>query len=585
MQAGEVGWWVRPEWRGSLIGPDGLRLEEWKRTGNLTTIKTGPHRVVYRADLPEGSVFVKHFLVPGWREKLRQWLRRGKGRNEGRRALRLAGIGIPTITPIALGEQRKRKFLLENYLITPAIVDTIPLNEFVELTLPQLDLRRQAKIRQILAKSLAEMTAKLHEAGFTHQDFHPGNILVKMDPGDIPRLAMIDLDALRVRRDLRWNEAQDNLALLNHYFWLRCGRSDRLRFLKEYLQNRQTQPPDLAKFAQGIEGATRSWAEKLWRRWGRRCQRNNKYFKKYRSAHCWSVASRDVSRGVVRKLMDDPDAPFADPSAILLKDSRTTTVAEVTLPVLGEPTKVIYKRFNRKKFLDPIYTLFRPSRAWRAWQNGQHLASRAVPTPKNLIVIGQSSRSPRIFPHQYWSHDTYLVTIKADPSITLGDYAYQVLPTLPPDERLKQLRRLVPNLARLIRTLHERSLSHRDLKAANILIEGDPSAESPSLCLIDLMGAHLQHPISRKRRVQNLARLQISLASVPGRTRTDSLRFLRTYLPWVLTSKTQWKGYWKEIERACHEKEGRIAAEDASFRKRMSQRAQPFRALEGTLQR
>ena len=138
-QAGEVGWWVRPEWRKRLIGPDGLRLEEWRRDGNLTTIKTGPHRVVYRADLPEGSVFVKHFLVPGWQEMIRQWLRRGKGRNEGRRALRLAGIGIPTITPIALGEQRKRKFLLENYLITPAIVDTIPLNEFVEQTLPHLD--------------------------------------------------------------------------------------------------------------------------------------------------------------------------------------------------------------------------------------------------------------------------------------------------------------------------------------------------------------------------------------------------------------------------------------------------------------
>ena len=129
------------------------------------------------------------------------------------------------------------------------------------------------------------------------------------------------------------------------------------------------------------------------------------------------------------------------------------------------------------------------------------------------------------------------------------------LATLSPAERLQRIRRLVPNLARLIRTLHERSLSHRDLKAANILIEGDTAAESPSLCLIDLVGVHLEHPIGRKRRVQNLARLQISLAGVPGRTRTDSLRFLKTYLPWVLTSKLQWKGYWREIERACREKE------------------------------
>src|SRR5947209_7133313 len=73
VQSGDVGWWVRPEWRESLLGPEGLRLEQWRREGRLATVKTGPHRAVYRADLAQGTVFVKHFLVPGWREMLRQW--------------------------------------------------------------------------------------------------------------------------------------------------------------------------------------------------------------------------------------------------------------------------------------------------------------------------------------------------------------------------------------------------------------------------------------------------------------------------------------------------------------------------------
>src|SRR5215210_2248263 len=64
-QAGDVGWWVRPGWRSVLLGPAGLRLEEWRRQGRLTTVKTGPHRVVYRIDLDEGAVYIKHFLVPG----------------------------------------------------------------------------------------------------------------------------------------------------------------------------------------------------------------------------------------------------------------------------------------------------------------------------------------------------------------------------------------------------------------------------------------------------------------------------------------------------------------------------------------
>jgi len=365
---------------------------------------------------------------------------------------------------------------------------------------------------------------------------------------------MIDLDALRFRRDLKWRDAEANLALLNHYFWLRCGRTDRMRFLQAYLAQRKTAPPDVAQFAQAIESATRAWAEKLWRRWGRRCRRTNKYFKRFRNSHCWAVASRDIDHATVKALLIEPDSPFSQPGTVMLKDSRTTTVAEVDLKVLGHRTRVIYKRFNRKKFLDPIYTLFRPSRAWRAWLNGQHLAARAVPTPKNLIVIGRSSRNPRIFPHQFWSHDTYLVTLKAHPSITLGDYALRELGKLPAEARHAQVRRLIPALARLIRTLHERSLSHRDLKAANILIEGNPEADPPILSLIDLVGVHLEHPISRHRQVQNLARLQVSLAGVPGRTRTDALRFLRAYLPWILTTKSIWKSYWREIDLACDEK-------------------------------
>src|SRR6185312_11533181 len=120
---GEVGWWVRAgsPWRDVLLGPDGLRLEEWRAAGCVSVIKSGPHRVVYRVALPEGTLFIKHYLVPNRRAILRQWFRRGKGRNEGKRSQRLAAIGVPTIWPIALGERRKRKFLFENYLVTPEI--------------------------------------------------------------------------------------------------------------------------------------------------------------------------------------------------------------------------------------------------------------------------------------------------------------------------------------------------------------------------------------------------------------------------------------------------------------------------------
>jgi tRNA A-37 threonylcarbamoyl transferase component Bud32 len=554
-QAGDTGWWVRPHWRDALIGTDGLRLEEWRSQGRLTTVKTGPHRTVYRVDLEQGAVYVKHFRVPGFRAKLRQWVRRGKGRNEGRRAARLAQIGVQTITPVALGEQRKRKFLFENYLITHAIPQTLPLDEFVEQLMPEWPEDRQSRVRQQLAEAMAELTAHLHDAGFVHGDFHPGNVLVRLDKDDRPLLAMIDLDALRVRRSLSWADARANLALLNHYFWLRCRGVDRYRFLRAYLEARRCEPPDAREFAKGIEDATRTWAEKLWRRWGRRCRGSNKYFKAYRTPTAWAVASRALDSSLVRSLMAEPDAPFGWPETNLFKDARTTTVAALELPVQGQPTPVIYKRFNRKKWLDPLLSLFRPSRAWRAWQSAQHMASRGLPTPRNLAVIGRAWLKAPSWLAQFLPRETYLITVKAEPSINLADYALKTLTDLDPETQRHQLRRMTRALAKLIRMLHERSLSHRDLKAANILIEGDPNAEEIQLSLIDLTGVQLAHPLPRDRRLQNLARLQVSLSNVVGWSRTDALRFLRAYLSSSLATDRDWKRLWREIAVRCRKKE------------------------------
>ena len=552
-KADDTGWWVRSDWTEALLRDGRLPLEEWKRNGRLTTVKRGPHRVVYRADLAEGSVYVKHFLVPNFRAKARQWFRSGKGRNEGRRAAKLEAIGVPTITPVALGERRVRRFLLENYLVTKEIPNTLPLDEFVERRLPLMPPARQGRLRRDLARVLADLTARLHDAGFVHQDFHPGNLLIRIEPDDSLRLAVIDLDALRVTRRLSWADVRENLALLNHYFWIRCNRSDRYRFLHAYLKaRREPTAPSPRGLSRAIEKSTRAWAERLWRRWGRRCWSRNKYFNTHQRKGVWAVASRDLDPVSVEAVVSDPEAILRHSGTIVLKDSRTALVAEATLMVKGRPTPVIIKRFNPKKTLESLLNLVRPSRAGRAWQAGQHLKSRGLPTPQNLAYVVRTGGG---WLGRWLTGRAYLVTAKAEPSITLGDYAKLVLPQAPGDEQRAQIRRLTMALAKLLRVLHERSISDRDLKAANILIVGDPLAEEIKLTLIDLVGVQLLHPLPAGRRLQNLARLQISLADVPGRTRTDALRFLRAYLPWGLSSQNDWKGLWRKVARLIDYKE------------------------------
>jgi serine/threonine protein kinase len=269
------------------------------------------------------------------------------------------------------------------------------------------------------------------------------------------------------------------------------------------------------------------------------------------------VASRDLDPTEVHALLADPDLPFRRPTTKILKNSRTTTVGETTMVVRGCPTQVVYKRFNRKKWLDPLLTLVRPSRAWRSWQAGQHLVSRGILTPQNLAIVTRRRTFKAAPLFCLLPHETYLITIKEQNSLDLGTYVRKVLPSLPADQRRALIRDLTVSLAQLVRSLHERSLSHRDLKASNILINVDSAAGRPQLSLIDLVGVRLQHPIPLSRRVQNLARLCISLDAVPGRNRSDTLRFLRLYLPWGLSPLNDWKGFWRSIEKAIRNKRSR----------------------------
>jgi hypothetical protein len=142
-------------------------------------------------------------------------------------------------------------------------------------------------------------------------------------------------------------------------------------------------------------------------------------------------------------------------------------------------------------------------------------------------------------------------------------------------ERITLLRALIDRIARVIRDLHERQLSHRDLKASNILVrrlDAPPIAQAPidsdkplnllhmpeaSIWLIDLVGVELFRSLPRHRKIQNLARLNASFHHKGHVSRTDRLRFLRTYLFGDLHGQENWKRWWKLIERATQEKAAR----------------------------
>jgi serine/threonine protein kinase len=172
------------------------------------------------------------------------------------------------------------------------------------------------------------------------------------------------------------------------------------------------------------------------------------------------------------------------------------------------------------------------------------------------------------------SYEGYLITEKILNARDLHRFLAE-LDELNPAERQIILRRRIDQVACLVRELHRRRISHRDLKAANILVgqedmapgrpaHGDrgsflPASLSSHIWLIDLVGLSYWRRLSRPRRVQNLARLHASFCQKAAISRTDKLRFLRVYLQWGLFGRSTWRSWWKEIAMATQRKVARNA--------------------------
>ena len=568
--AGGIRWRLWPEYRDRLVGPDGLRLDEWVRAGQARVVKDGPHRTVYHVALPGLDFYLKHYRLHGLRAWLRQALRPAKARREFDRATGVASYRIPTITPLGFGIRYAGLLPADSYLLTRGLPGVTPLSRFLGAARAEVTAAFPGAARQELGRELGVLIARMHRAGILHQDLHAANLLVRLEGSRPPGLFVIDLHAVHLGRPLAWPVRRANLVMLNRSFILHANRADRLRFWLAYCEewqrgraagtaadrseltlsspparlpsHRPTLAPRHAETARDLE--RRTWISNLrfWKSRDRRCLQTNRRYEAVRAPGVGGHVVRDLDAGTVAALLADPDEPFRRPGIRLLKDSRSTTVAELELRRDGVLRPVIYKRFRVTSRSDPWAALVRTPPALRSWIHGHGLRERGLPTARPLAVLHRRRRG--------LVSEGYLLTEKIAGAQDLRA-ALKSLDCLAAAERRAGLWRRIEQVAGLVRELHRRQLSHRDLKAANVL------ADKEQVWLIDLVGVRRHRRLRRGRRVQNLARLHASFHDDPALTRTDKVRFLRVYLQWGLFGRGGWKTWWKAVERATRAKVAR----------------------------
>lgn len=542
----------------ALFGPGGLRLDEWLASGAAEIVKDAPHRTVWRVRLPGIDVHVKYYPENDGRARLRRLARGSKAWLEHERTRALAARGVPTYEALAVGETAAGVWPRAAWFVTRTLADTVPLSAFLDALPEEWDSTQRARFRQRLARALGRLVAQMHDAGVHHRDLHPGNVLLHLGADGEPRLYLIDLLLVHLGGPLAWPAAQENLALLNRWFQLRAGRTDRLRFWRAYRAARVALPsPGPAPCEErqqvlDLERATRASNLRLWRSADRRSMGNNRYFRRFRHADLICHAVADLDTDALATILADPDAPFHQPGVKVLKASGASVVAELDLPGPDGPRRVVYKRFASSR---PLASLVRPTQALRSWQWGHGLRLRCLPTPRPLAVWHRVRAGlPR---------EGYLLTEKVPDALDLRAFV-AFLSSVSAAERQARLRRLIDRVANLLSQLHQRRVSHRDLKAPNLLVSpvapvitsrgiaplprALEATGDDAVWFIDLVGARQPRRLCHYRRVLDLARLSASFYADPRLTRTDRLRFLRTYLHWGVHGPGNWKRWWRELE-------------------------------------
>jgi tRNA A-37 threonylcarbamoyl transferase component Bud32 len=561
IMAGDTRWHVAPGVRDQILGPDGLRLEEWISAGQARVVKHGPHRSVYAVSLPDLMIHVKHNRIANMRARLRELARPSKARGECRRAWRVAARNVPTVSPLAVGEYIEGPSKGESYLITRSLTGSTPLDALVLGVLPLLDPLDRTLLQQRLAVALGQFLADLHEGGVLHNDLHAGNILVTPSASNEPRLHLVDLHGVRLGKPLDWETSRANLVVFNRWFTLHAGRTDRMRFWFAYHRARQescnwptprgVEPRKVSMFlARELEERTRQSSADFWRRRERRCRLNTRYFKRVADTGIVGHAVADLDSAFLAALLADPDEPFRRPGIKFLKNSRSSKVVEFDVPVAGQVQRVVYKRFEVKSRHGPWLSLLRRPPALRSWVNGHALRERCLNTARPLAVLHRRRAG--------LLHEGYLLTLKINDAVELPRFLDD-LASVACEDRRAIVRDCIEQVARFVHRMHWRGVSQRDLKGSNLLASDTGRTDALEICVIDLVGVSLGRRLRRYRCVQNLARLNASVGNHPALTRTDLLRFLRIYLRWGISGRLGWKTWWRAIEEATQAKQERNA--------------------------
>ncbi len=505
----------RISWLDAKLGAQSLQRIVQVLDTSPDVLRLTPHRRVLRIDA-EPAVIVKHFF-PGVLSGILKGIFRGDPALREWNALRLAAQhGLPVPTALAVG-WRGGFLRRESFIVTEALNDATPLGAFLYGSLRPTGTRRRE-----IVEGAARVLRKAHDAGMFHKDLHLDNLMVRNKEAG-PQVFLIDLQRVAFGSSLALSARMINLAEL-HGGCTEATPSERLRFLKTYLSGLPGIAKDLHLLLARLEKMALKHRLAMWRSRQKRCLADNRDFVTLRFGSVRGYARRNWACNQVQSWLSRPAELLS--SCKIVKDSRTTTVGAGALCGL----EFHVKRYNYQGLGYALKELFRASRAKRAWVAGNNCAMRGISVATPIAYLERR--------HGRFSLESYLVSKTVD-----GRSLPEIMARRTCEFSGK--RDLIDDLARYLARMHAHQVANRDLNGDKLIVSRKGS-KRPVFFMVDFDGVDIG-PVSWRTRVKNLTRLEREFCGSAATTRTDRLRFLRTYLGPRFGD--QWKKFWRGVSR------------------------------------
>jgi tRNA A-37 threonylcarbamoyl transferase component Bud32 len=538
-EAGGLSWRAEPAASETVRREIADRIDELDRMPGAELIKRNMVRAVWRVPLSNGRrVIVKRYRVSGMRDWVTYVVRDSRALTEWRVGRDLDAAGIPTAVPLAYAERHVGGVLRDAALVTREIADAVHLNAYVAAHfagMPERD-----GLRAVLFDELGRLVRRIHDAGFIHNDFHGGNLLVS-GPPERPSLHVIDLHSV-ARHDhpperSRWAD----LVKLLHSMLSCSTETERRRICEMYEAagpsgTRVSRLLASGRLTEALEPAlVRMERRRVQSRTDRSLARSSKFevssVRGHRVHHL-----RIVDPESVVALLDPHARDLRERAPNVLKDGRRSGITRQTLEGPDGPRPVVVKEYRGRGIVDRAKNAVRTPRAVSAWVAGNGLLVRGFDAAMPLALVLRG-RGPALRGAWLVMEDLGDGT-RAD-LVALSRYAGDL-----GKPARQEKAALVRAAADLVRRLHETGVYHGDLKAVNLFLRGAPTERPPRIALADYDRVEFDRPVGVRRRVKNLAQLS---ASVPVCvTLADRLRFFRDYAR-TDAAAADWKTWFRRV--------------------------------------